>query len=53
MKSIGVTEIAKGVGFKGVWGELRPGGGFPGTASHGVFGTCCSFRVGWRTAGRV
>ena len=30
MKSIGVTEIVKGVGFKGVWGELRPGGSFRG-----------------------
>ena len=26
MKGIGVTRIAKGVGFKGVWDELGQGG---------------------------
>ena len=42
-----VTQISKDIWFKGVWGELEPGGGgFPGTASRRVFGASSGFRVG-------
>ena len=48
MKGLKVTEIAKETGFKGLWGELGPGGGggFTGSAGHRVFEATLVFMWG-------
>ena len=44
MKSIGVTEIAKEIKGKGVWGEFQPKKRFPETTSHKIIVTNSNFR---------
>ena len=45
VKGIRVTEIAKEIKFKGVWGKLEPKKRFPEPTSHKIFETISSFHV--------
>ena len=45
MKGLRVTEIAKEIKFKEVWGELERKIRFPETTSHKIFETNFSFHL--------